>query len=189
MMQMEQISLFGENTEDKTVYKQTFAYRVKMIKEKKIRFQSEPLSDSKSAAHAVRNTINALGQNDREHFVVLLLNVKHGIIGCNIASVGTVMSAVVHAINVFKPAILMNAPAMIVGHNHPSGNTEPSTEDKAMTSRLAAAAQLMNISIYDHVIVSLENESYYSFTESGLMGEINRNAKNLISDFTRKMAF
>ena len=104
---------------------------------------------------------------DREHFVTLLLDTKHKVIGLNTASVGILDASIVHPREVFKPAILAGAQAVIVGHNHPSGDPTPSTNDLQVTKRLVEAGKIIGIDVLDHIVVG--HESYVSFLERGLI--------------------
>jgi DNA repair protein RadC len=90
----------------------------------------------------------------REHFLVLLLNARHEVIGRETVSVGSLNASIVHPREVFKPAITASAAAVILVHNHPSGDPEPSEEDLAITKRLAEAGELLGIQVLDHVIVA-----------------------------------
>jgi DNA repair protein RadC len=105
---------------------------------------------------------------DREHFVVILLDQKHGVIGINTVSVGSLTASVVNPREVFKPAILANAAAIICGHNHPSGDPQPSREDRAITTKLFDAGKLLGIDVLDHVIIGAEGR-YFSFGDAGLL--------------------
>ncbi len=158
-------------------YRRTYAYRVRMVREKTIKYSSEPLNNQMIAAEVIRNTINSLGQNDREHFVVLMLNCKNEIVGTNIASVGSVTRTSIYPTEAFKPAILMSAPAIIFGHNHPSGNVKPSEEDQKLTRKFIAVSSLLRIELLDHVIVSTEDDSYYSFSQTGEMKKLATKAR------------
>ncbi len=82
-------------------------------------------------------------------------------------SVGSLDSAVVHPREVFKPAILSNAAALIFGHNHPSGDPAPSSEDRAMTARLVECGKLLGIQVLDHIIVG--DGRHYSFADDGAL--------------------
>ena len=93
------------------------------------------------------------GRLDREMFVVLLLDGKNQVLGFNIVSIGSLTAALVHPREVFKPVILANAAAVILLHNHPSGSAEPSAEDRALTTRLEQAGELLGINVVDHIIV------------------------------------
>ncbi|QTA78710.1 DNA repair and recombination protein radC domain-containing protein [Desulfonema limicola] len=180
-----QKSLFKTENDEKLNYRSVFAYRVSMVKEKKIKFDGGEVSNQRKAAEVIRNTINTLGQNDREHFVVLMLNVKNQIIGINIVSVGSASSTQIRPVETFKPAIMMSAAGIVMGHNHPSGNTDPSEEDRVITQRFTAAAELLQIQVHDHVIVSSDSSDFYSFSEHGDMrlirDNISRSMKNLNS--------
>lgn len=102
---------------------------------------------------------------DREHFVVLLLNAKNRMLGFDVVSVGTVTASIVHPREVFKAAILANATAIILAHNHPSGDPRPSAEDLAITKRLRDAGDLMGIRVMDHVIFG--DDAHYSLVDHG----------------------
>lgn len=94
-----------------------------------------------------------LKTSDREQFVVLMLTAQHEIMGYNVVSVGTLSASLVHMREVFKPAILSNAFAILVAHNHPSGNPTPSREDIQVTSQLIEAGALLGISVLDHLVI------------------------------------
>jgi len=95
-----------------------------------------------------------LRREQREHFLVLLLNARHEVIGRETISVGSLNASIVHPREVFKPAITQSAASMILVHNHPSGDPEPSEEDLAITKRLVQAGELLGINILDHIIVA-----------------------------------
>lgn len=103
----------------------------------------------------------------KEQFVVLLLNTKNKIIGMEIISEGTLNNSVVHAREVYKPALLQNAAAIIVAHNHPSGEPQPSIEDIKATRMLSESGKILGIPLLDHLIVG--DGSYYSFQEQGAL--------------------
>jgi DNA repair protein RadC len=94
-----------------------------------------------------------LDDSDREEFVVVALDAKNRVIGTCSVHTGTVCQAVVRAADVFKFAVLCNATAIIVAHNHPSGDTTPSPEDLKLTKHLAKAGEVMGIALLDHLIV------------------------------------
>jgi DNA repair protein RadC len=105
-----------------------------------------------------------LDREPRENFAVLLLNVKHKVIAVHRVAVGSVGSVEVHPREVFRAAVLAGASAVILAHNHPSGDTSPSTDDKVLTCRLAQAGKLLGIPVLDHVIVA--DDRCHSFAES-----------------------
>lgn len=102
---------------------------------------------------------------DREHFRVVNLNTKNQVIFIDDVSVGTLNTSVVHPREVFKLPIKRSAASLILIHNHPSGNTEPSREDLEITRRLRDAGSILGIEIIDHLIVGQNN--YLSMKEKG----------------------
>lgn len=91
---------------------------------------------------------------DREQFRVLLLNTKRRLLGWEVVAVGGLDEVPVHPREVFKPAIRRSAAAVVLGHNHPSGDPEPSQADVALTRRLVAAGRVLGVAVLDHVVVA-----------------------------------
>jgi DNA repair protein RadC len=104
------------------------------------------------------------GARTEEHFGVLLLDTRHRVRRTRVLSSGTMDGTYVHPREVFREAVTAGAKAIVLFHNHPSGDPFPSRDDVALTQRLQAAGELMGIEVLDHVI--LANEKYYSFRES-----------------------
>jgi DNA repair protein RadC len=90
----------------------------------------------------------------REHFVVLLLNARHELQCRETISIGSLNASIVHPREVFLPAILHSAASVVLVHNHPSGDPEPSEEDLSITRRLVEVGELVGIGVLDHVIVA-----------------------------------
>ena len=105
--------------------------------------------------------------SEKEHFLVVTLNGGHEIIQIHVVSLGILNRTLIHPREVFSTAIKENAAAIIVCHNHPSGNCYPSEEDVVVTKNLLDVSVVMGIELLDHVIVS--RESYYSFAEHKLL--------------------
>lgn len=103
---------------------------------------------------------------DRENFVVVLLNTKNEVMEAPVVSVGTLSSTLVHPREVFKPAIRASAASVVLSHNHPSGRVEPSREDREITKRLVNAAEIIGIEVLDHVIIG---DEYFSMKERGML--------------------
>jgi DNA repair protein RadC len=103
---------------------------------------------------------------DRERFVVVLLNTKNAVIASPTVSIGTLSSSLVHPREVFRPAVHAGAAAVILAHNHPSGKTEPSPEDRSVTRRIARAGETIGIEVLDHIVIG---DSFFSFKEHGLI--------------------
>lgn len=110
--------------------------------------------------------IEELKDEEQEHFIVLCLNTKNEIIARKTISIGTLDQAIVHPRDVFRFAIKNNAARIIAVHNHPSGNPEPSENDKTVTKRLIRSGDILGVEILDHIIVG--NNSYVSLRERGL---------------------
>ena len=88
----------------------------------------------------------------REHVLVVLLDARKGVVGIETVSVGSLTASIVHPREVFKPAVIASSAGVVIGHNHPSGDPEPSPEDLAVTKRLVSAGELLGIEVHDHVI-------------------------------------
>lgn len=140
-------------------------YRVTLVREGRATAPALALLTSVGAAAILRPLFAHV---DREQFLVCGLDAKHGIIGVNIVSMGSLTLSIVHPREVFKPLILMNACAWICAHNHPSGDPSPSAEDRVLTSRLRQGADLLGITLLDHLI--LADERCYSFADQGWPG-------------------
>ena len=106
-----------------------------------------------------------LAPRDRESFHVLLLDGRHRVIAEEEVSVGTLTASLVHPREVFRGAIRASAGALVLVHNHPSGDPSPSGEDRSVTRRLAEAGQLLGIEVLDHVVVA--RGGHFSFREAG----------------------
>jgi len=104
---------------------------------------------------------------DREHFRVLLLNAKNQVIGQEVISIGTLNSSTVHPRELFKNAIKRSAAAIILIHNHPSGDPSPSREDIEVTRRLIEVGHIIGIEVLDHLIIG--DNKFNSFKAKGLM--------------------
>jgi DNA repair protein RadC len=116
---------------------------------------------------SVWENLKGIRDHKKEHFVVFYLDTRNQEIKRDIVSVGTLNANLAHPREVFEPAIVHNAAQIIVAHNHPSGDTEPSEEDLAITKRLQEASKILGIELLDHVIVS--NSGFISLKERGLL--------------------
>lgn len=123
-------------------------------------FSKRMLAQPHSGRPIIESAEQALAQlydiraHKKEHFVALYLNARHELLHREEISVGTVNASIVHPRDVFAPALLHNATAVIVAHNHPSGNPEPSPEDREITVRLKDVGKLLGISLLQHLIVT-----------------------------------
>lgn len=101
-----------------------------------------------------------------EVFIVLLLDTKMRVIAYHEVGRGSVDRCFAHPRDVFRPAVLANTSAVVIAHNHPSGDSTPSAEDHALTTRLVSAGKILGIEVLDHIIVG---NRIFSFKEAGLL--------------------
>ena len=102
-----------------------------------------------------------------EEFWVILLNRKNKVLGRECVARGGVSAVLVDMRLLLKPAITRLASSIILCHNHPSGTASPSSEDRALTRRAASAAELIDVRLLDHVIITSDSEQFYSFADHG----------------------
>jgi DNA repair protein RadC len=100
-----------------------------------------------------------------ERFVVVMLDGRHRVLGEEVVSQGTLTASLVHPREVFRPALRASAAALILVHNHPSGDPTPSAEDRSVTRRLAHAGEILGVHVLDHVVVA--ERGYTSLREEG----------------------
>jgi len=112
------------------------------------------------------DTFSFLEHETKEYFIALHLDGKNRILCCDICSIGSLNQSIVHPREVFKTALLSSAAALLLIHNHPTGDPTPSTEDLEVTRRLREAGDLIGIKVLDHIIIG---STYYSFVERGVI--------------------
>lgn len=132
----------------------------------------EPSGHPYSQPHAVRHGGDVAGllreflaDDPRERFAVVYLDTRHRPIAVHDAHVGTCDSSPVHPREVFGPALSLAATAVVVAHNHPSGDPTPSREDRAVTERLRQAGDLLGVPMLDHLVIG--DARYFSFADEG----------------------
>ena len=103
-----------------------------------------------------------------EHFVVFILDVRNRVLGYTVAGQGGIDTCPVDPRAVFRSAVIIGASAIIVAHNHPSGDPTPSVEDRTVTERLRKAGELLGIQVLDHVV--LGEDRYFSFADESYHG-------------------
>jgi len=111
-------------------------------------------------------TFKFLRNETKEYFIAIHLDGKNRIICIDQVSVGSLNQSIVHPREVFKTSLLSSAAAIILLHNHPSGDPTPSREDMEITKRLREAGDLLGIRILDHIVIG---ETYTSFVERGVL--------------------
>ncbi|MBE5395387.1 JAB domain-containing protein [Brevibacillus borstelensis] len=139
--------------------------RLQMVRESSLLY---PQRRIRMANDAVGLFLKFLQETDREQFLLLCLNAKNEPTAIHTVSVGSLDASIVHPRDVYKTAILANSAAVIVAHNHPSGDPTPSNQDLEVTKRLQEAGELLGIAVLDHIIVGTEG-AYVSLREGGYM--------------------
>jgi len=169
---LEQQNLFDTPIPKSSYSKFISVFRVSLVKDKRVSFESTHLNNSAQAQSILKKLIEVQGQQDRENFCVVLLSAKNEIIGLNLCAIGGLSSATIHPREVLKPAILANSAAIILCHNHPSGDPTPSSEDMEITTRIVQAASIMGIVVHEHLIISMHDDRYYSFADNSLIKQM-----------------
>jgi len=132
---------------------------------------SREKADLKGPTEVAGHLRKILNQEDRlsqerEHFWVVALSATNTVKFVELVSLGTLNSSLVHPREVFRRAIQCGAYSIILGHNHPSGNSKPSGEDIALTRELEDAGRILGIKVLDHVIIG---DQAFSFKEEGIL--------------------
>ncbi len=115
--------------------------------------------------YSIFECIRHYGSRQQEHFLCVVLNGAHELMGINVVSIGLVNKTLVHPREIFAEPLKERATAVVLAHNHPSGNLEPSDDDIATTLRIRKAGALLGIEVLDHIVFS--EDSYRSMVESG----------------------
>ena len=106
-------------------------------------------------------------EKSKEHFKLILLNSRNKTIGISTISIGTLTTSLVHPREVFKEALVHSAASVILAHNHPSGDPEPSEDDVKITKKLVESGKILGVEVIDHIIIGKNH--FYSFRERGLI--------------------
>ena len=138
---------------------------IKMIREGSILYNIRKVGSPSDAVILGRRFLEYA---DREKLIVCCMDTKNQPLCINVVSIGSLNSSIVHPREVFKVAILSNAASIIIFHNHPSGDTTPSSEDINVTNRLKEAGKLIGIDLIDHIIIGSKS-SYCSLKEKGIL--------------------
>src|SRR5262245_4189168 len=155
----EQLTFLGDEATTQRKQASVPIYKISLVREGRVPCYNQQI---RSAVDAATLLHTYLADVDREHFVIILVNQKNRVIGINTVSIGSLTASICHPREIYKPAILCNAASIICGHNHPSGDCQPSREDRALTQRLVEAGKLLGISVIDHVIIGDGTSAYFS---------------------------
>lgn len=135
----------------------------------KVKPSEMPKIENPQSAHNIFKSIYDYNLIEyQEMFYVMFLNKANKVLGVHLISIGSVDGTVVDVKKCFQAAILANASGIILSHNHPSGNLKPSEADIKITAQIKEAGKILNIALFDHVIVSPE-DTYFSFAEEGIL--------------------
>jgi DNA repair protein RadC len=141
-------------------------YRVCLVREPESGWGASRKISTPADVAAIMEPI--LAGLDREACYVLLLDTKNQVMGLNLVSLGILDSSLVHPREVFKPAVLLGAAAVMLLHNHPSGDPTPSLDDRRVTERIAEAGRLLGIDLMDHIVLG-EAGRWVSLKERGML--------------------
>jgi DNA repair protein RadC len=166
---MKQYPLFPGTAVPSRPSKFILSYRVTLVRDRALPFEPCCIGNSQQAQPIIKKLIETSGNSDREQFCIIMLNAKNESIGVNIVSTGSVTSAQVCPREVLKPAILANAVALVLAHNHPSGSLSPSPDDLALTERIIQATGLLGMTVHEHLILSMMDDGYFSFADQGII--------------------
>jgi len=122
------------------------------------------IKDPEAVVKAVRAGIK---DKAKEYFKLILLNHRNKIVGISTISIGTLNASLVHPREVFKDAIKHSAASIVLAHNHPSGDPEPSEDDLTITKRLTEAGKIFGVEVIDHIIIG--KDRFFSFKEKGII--------------------
>jgi len=123
--------------------------------------------DIKNPEAVVKAIRASIKDKAKEHFKLILLNPRNKIIGISTISIGTLNTSLVHPREVFKDAITHSAASVVLAHNHPSGDPEPSEDDIKITKKLVESGKILGIEVLDHIIIT--KNGFKSFKEAGLI--------------------
>jgi len=129
----------------------------------------EPRGDKLCTPAAVRGELADMATMAQECFCVLTLNTKNQLIDRHMVTLGIVDASLVHPREVFRAAICDGAAAVVVAHNHPSGDPTPSAEDIRVTRQLVESGKVLDIQVLDHVIIGRGEREFVSLREEGLV--------------------
>jgi hypothetical protein len=146
----------------------------------------QPKNDSLNNPAAVRQYLTlALGKEEQEVLMVLFLDIKNRLIESEILFKGTLTQISVYPREVVKKALLHNAAAVVLAHNHPSGEALPSNADKDLTNQLKNALELVDVKVLDHIVVA--GSQTYSFLEHGILNNFSANLEIENKDFEKEL--
>ena len=143
--------------------------RLQVVKEEQFPYSCKVTINSPSDVRDLLTKSMETHLEAEEVFIMITVDTKHRITGIFEVARGHLSSCIVHPREVFKRALLMNASAVFIAHNHPSGDVMPSRDDTTTTKRLKEAGEVLGVPLLDHLIIGDSPEEYYSFAEAGVL--------------------
>ncbi|MEI8032980.1 MAG: JAB domain-containing protein [Chlorobiaceae bacterium] len=140
-------------------------YTLRMVTESSALYECGRRIQAARDVHEICRTVLKMHEMSEEHLVVLYLDTKNNVTGIGLVSHGTLNAALIHPREIYKGALLANCNAIILAHNHPSGDVTPSNADVSVTAIIRQVGTLLQIELLDHVIIGLDG-SFHSFRES-----------------------
>lgn len=141
--------------------------KIQAVRDRSLPYETNHVSSPDVAIGILKTFINECCHTDRESFVVMCLDTKNKVTALTLVSIGTINNTLVHPREVFKAAILSNSASIILAHNHPSGDANPSHEDIEVTKRIKDAGSIIGIEVIDHIIIG--DEKTTSLKANGLL--------------------
>lgn len=154
-----------EKETKKEVSKRVEVVSLKVVKEKSIQYLPRKVSSPQDAVDLCRKFLNNLPE---ERMISISLNTKNEFNNVTTVSIGTLNSSLAHPREIYKVAVMSNASSIIIAHNHPSGNPDPSKEDIDITKRLKEAGEILGIRLLDHIIIG-EEARFVSLKEMDIL--------------------
>ncbi|MGK2907531.1 MAG: JAB domain-containing protein [Desulfuromonadales bacterium] len=138
-------------------------YETHTVNDQNARYLDAHLSSSRD----VVRLFDFLSRETKEHFWAVHLDSKNRLLCLDQVSTGSLNASIVHPREVYKSALLSSAAALLLVHNHPSGDPTPSAEDREITMRLKAVSELLGIRLLDHIVIG--DGRHYSFADQGIL--------------------
>jgi DNA repair protein RadC len=163
-LDMEQTAPRRSNRKPFTTTQYAYSIKTSRVKEPDFPYAGKCITDTRE----LLEFLSSLKYADNEKFICLYLDAQNQLIGIQVIN-GIVNQAVVYPREVIRQALLINASAMILTHNHPSGNQRPSDADIRLTRTISESAKTMEILVHDHVIIGGDTGKHFSMREEGMM--------------------
>ncbi len=147
----------------------TLNYKFKQV-------DSKVIDSSATDPKTIVQMFSDLQNETKEKFIAISIDARNKIICYEVVAIGSVNAVYLRPGEVVRTAVMVNATGIIVVHNHPSGDPEPSREDLIFTHELKEGAKFLGIELYDHIIIGIED--YFSFAEKGILFTLNKHKKS-----------